>query len=694
MKTAAFFLDHFSDDRQPGKVIGQVSPDGILRQGIDAEKVISIDHGALRIQPLIQPGWGRSGLVYGPFRRENGLALAALVLNGHNTSQTGDLTQNFLKRLLQWAKGSETAGIPARLLQWARSKQKRRFGRQVFRWAKIAWDHHEPGTAEIDENMAVGWFRKAVPSGPAEGNTFTIHATGAENGEVWSQVSSVPLPLIRGLQNIPVLYMIVLRETGAAYYVSSLPNAHGMAAYPQMRPVAIDATGGETQLYAGLYQSVLGQVGFRVDTRVQGVQVEKIPQYAAWYGTAHVADRMDGLGALEETAAEKGGNWQLLSGQFERTAGGTKPAGSNNLAMIDPGQASGLINLLVDLLTDEPAEISLIWRMQNPGSYWIYTASSAGCRLEFACDGKHLQIAASPDTLKPGTTNMLQILDDGKTISTSLNGKSAFDTQFRDERLGSATGTGVFIPAPGANFRIHSFEAHPRTIPIPAEIRVGGPGLPTGEHIRITDEFNGPEGDLAGHHTGLGGKVWRRELGSGRIELTGAGAARVKANAMAPNPNRTAYTIDWDHPKLADVQVEITPPGQQRYQQESGRGGLIFWQDPENYLIVSTWLDDYYDGTSISSFFHLGGFEELYDAVWTNVGRRVTWGTPYRMRVTFDGLLYTAIIDDEPVLQRALTDVYPEYSRLAINKIGIVANWEWGNDSGSAFRKFIARSQG
>lgn len=694
MKIAMPFQDRFTDGKRAGKVVGQTGPDGIVRQGVDVEKVISIDHGALRIQPLIKPGWGRSGLVYGPFRRENGLAFATLVLNGHNTSQTGDLTQNILKRLLQWAKGSETAGIPTRLLQWARSKQKWRFGRQLLRWARIAWDHRKPGSVEIDENMAVGWFCKSAPARPSDGNTFTIHATGAENGEVWAQVGSDPLPLIRGLQNIPVLYLVLLREQGAAYYVSSLPNTHGMAPYPHMRPVAIDPTGNEAELYAGLYQSVLGQVGFRVDTRVHGAQVEKLAQYSSWYGTAQVADRMDGSGALEDTPAEMGGNWQVAAGQFERTAGGTKPTGHNNQASIDPGQVSGLINLLVDLPTGEPAEVGLIWRMQNPGSYWIYTASSSGCRLEIVCDGERSQVAVSSNPLKPAATNILQILDDGKTITASLNGKPAFGTQFLDERLANGTRTGIFLPEPYTHLRIHSFEVHPRTIPIPTEIRVSGPALPTGEQIRITDDFDGPEGDLAGHRTSQGGKVWQKELGPGRIELTGAGASRVKASVLAPNPGRTAYTIDWDHPEFTDVQVEITPPGEQRYQQESGRGGLIFWQDPENYLAVSTWLDDYYDGTSISSFFHLGSFEELYDAVWTNVGRRVIWGKPYTMRVTFDGLLYTATIDDEPVLQRALTDVYPEFSRLAINKIGIVANWEWGNDTGSAFRKFIARSQG
>jgi hypothetical protein len=53
-------------------------------------------------------------------------------------------------------------------------------------------------------------------------------------------------------------------------------------------------------------------------------------------------------------------------------------------------------------------------------------------------------------------------------------------------------------------------------------------------------------------------------------------------------------------------------------------------------------------------------------------------------------MMFTAFVDEEPVLCRALTDVYPQLSRLAIHRVGIVANWEWGNDTGTHFRYFAA----
>jgi len=44
------------------------------------------------------------------------------------------------------------------------------------------------------------------------------------------------------------------------------------------------------------------------------------------------------------------------------------------------------------------------------------------------------------------------------------------------------------------------------------------------------------------------------------------------------------------------------------------------------------------------------------------------------------------------VLYRAFRDIYPGFRRLHIRKVGIVANWEWGHDTGSRFLSFEARA--
>ena len=116
-------------------------------------------------------------------------------------------------------------------------------------------------------------------------------------------------------------------------------------------------------------------------------------------------------------------------------------------------------------------------------------------------------------------------------------------------------------------------------------------------------------------------------------------------------------------------------------------------QDEDHYLLINNWFRDTYDGASISCFFYLGGAENVYKAVWSNVGRRVYWGVPYTLRIASDGSRFLVHLNDEPVLYRALTDVYPEAGRLAIRRVGVAANWEWGDDTGSLFRRFRARGR-
>jgi hypothetical protein len=138
--------------------------------------------------------------------------------------------------------------------------------------------------------------------------------------------------------------------------------------------------------------------------------------------------------------------------------------------------------------------------------------------------------------------------------------------------------------------------------------------------------------------------------------------------------------------------VTITPPHTGRRVVDKGRAGLIFWQDPDNYITLSAFVEDR-PAMSIAAFFQRDGFEELFDAVWSNVGDRMHWGVPHEFRVIFGEGRFLASIDGQPVLARALRDVYPDWGRFEIRRVGIVANWEWGTDTGSTFQNFIARDR-
>ncbi|MGB4227548.1 MAG: hypothetical protein WBJ68_13025 [Candidatus Dechloromonas phosphoritropha] len=688
---APLVSDDFDDHLATGKVVGSICTSGLLRKGVDREGVISIDNGALRIQPLLTPGWGRAGIAYGPYRRQNGLALAVFMLNGHNTAQSESLTETFRGRFSRWLVGAEVHRRRQRLVQWLRSKRKSRMLRQ-WRW----WWQTRRGAkpvVRLDENLALGWFGSEVPGDPlAEGNSLVMHATGPENGELWARVGDQILPAVGGVQNLPVYYIVVLREQGAVYYAASVNGANGFGTYPGLRPIAIDPFNKEPSVHAGLFQATLGQIGFRLDTRVYGMRVAEVPGWSSWYGSAHAADMLDGNGGLADSLSEVGGRWHQVSGRFERTASGIEASDATSLVLLPLAAPTGLVHVVVECAEHSSQAVGLIWRCADVDNYWQLTVTTTGCELAIREQGQWTRIARDDSVrLIPKSMHSLQVLDDGRCIGLHLNGKLLFDTRFDDERLKTAAGVGLTIFDAISGLRLSRFEAHARTCPLPPVLDQGAPWWRLGQKIAITETFEGIARDLIDKPTTTGGKTWQRTIGDGHLDVTGTGSAKVRADAMHPNPGRLAYTVDWEYPEFADLEVEITPPGSMRGQGEQGRAGLVFWQDDSNYLLFNNWLDDGYGGASVSCFSCLGGFEDLYDAVWSNVGARIRWGNSHRFRIAFDGMHLMVLVDGAPVLYRALTDIYSDACHLQIRRIGLIANWEWGNDTGSTFRKFCAR---
>lgn len=687
-------IDHFLDERIPGSVIGgTLTQSGIRRKGVDREGVIGIDNGALRIQPLVNPGWGKAGIAYGPYARRNGLAFGAFLINGHNISRTQPLPDGFKMRLWRWAVGSETDKPLTRIIRWTRSGQKRLMRRRLMQWMRTGTRFLR--VRPIDENLSVGWFPSEAPTDPLkQGNALIVHAVVPEGGELWARMGSTFLRTVRGLQNIPMYYIVVLREKGAAYYAASIPGVPGLDAYPKMRLLAIDAFNADEMVYAGIHQSVLGEIGFRVDTRVYWTQVAVLPEFDNWYGSAHGADGLTGDGPLHASATEIGGNWKVYDGEFKRTERGVVGVGASNTAVLDLNSPTGVVHVLIESAAEPVEGIAVVWRAQDEDNFWCFEVGSRHCQLYMKEAGRWCRFpAVKACCLAPNAVNSLQVIDDGETIRLYLNGDLVYGTMFSDTRLQHATGVGIRVPGSEASAWLRSFEAHPRDIPIPRAFCLGEPWLVEGDHrVVVQDYFEGASADLTGHATILGGRKWRKEIGQGVIQLTGQSAAKVLGSVERPCPGRTAYTIDWTNPGFADVEVTITPPGTRRGIKEEGRAGLIFWQDSRNYLILSAFIGDF-PAMSIAAFFQMDGFEELYDAVWTNVGSRMHLGVPYDFRVVFNGKRFLAFINREPVLYRALTDVYPNWDEFLIHRVGIVANWEWGNDTGSVFHKFVARDQ-
>lgn len=216
---------------------------------------------------------------------------------------------------------------------------------------------------------------------------------------------------------------------------------------------------------------------------------------------------------------------------------------------------------------------------------------------------------------------------------------------------------------------------------------------PMADATRFADAFDGPAGDLHQTPPGVGAGRWRRVMGAGTIERTGTGDARVVATVECPNPGRTAYCLPWPQGDGAVLSSRLTPPGTRRGEGHRGRSGVVFWQDVDNHLVVNHWIDDGFTGVSISAFLRLQGHEVMceWDAVWTNVGDRVHWGVPFDLSVACDGTQFLAWVGGEPVLYRRFSDYRRGAPRLVLRGVGIVANWEWGDDTGTRFHNFRAQ---
>jgi hypothetical protein len=647
--------DRFTDDRVAGTVLGTVGPGGAARLGVDAEGLLAIDNGALRMQPLTHRGWGREAIAYGPFERAPGLAFAAHVLNGHMASQTFYFPETRRERA-------------RRLLSDAR---RLRFRRR---------EHHY-------ENLAVGLLPAPDTTDPLSGHGFVVHAATEDNGELWGSVAGRPQRIVRGVQNLPFVFVVALRETGAAYYTASVPGAVGAAGYPHLRPVGIDTAVPVGPLYATVAQRILGEVGYHVDTRVHGVEVATVEAWSAWYGSAEGADRLTGTGPLDGRRADTGNWWRRIGDGLVRTAGGARPAttGAPGGAALEAVGPLGLGHVVVDA-GRAPARVELQWRLGAGDARLAAVLDGGGCRLVARdSEGVERELAADTRTpLLPGK-HTLQVADDGRTVTVHVDGQLLGEQWYDVERFADAGGMAIIAQG---DVLLRDAEAHPREVPLPDALDCGAPWVPAPSVGVVDERFDATITDLDGAETPSGRVQWRRIEGTGRIALADDHAI-VVADRTTPNPGRTIYTFPWDSPDYADLTLDMTIPGTARGEGHNGRCGVVFWQDADNYLVVNFFVDDVFDGASISTFYHLGGYENMYDAVWTLV-RGVEWGLRCTLRCTFDGARFLACTNGEPSLVRALTDVYPDARPLRIQEVGIIVNREWGDDTGSILHCFRA----
>ncbi len=676
--------DRFEAPVPTGQVVGSASRGGHARLGVDTEHVLSVDGGALRVAPLIEAGWGRSTLAYGPLPFSPGVVLGVSVLDGHNTSQAEPLSERFGDRMRRWLRGPhqspDLALRLARLRAFCSASRFDRLARQFLWWFRT--DERTRTVPILNDNLAVGFFADPQAGAPSSCVGFTMQALGPQNGALALPLGeTTPTQVVRGVQNLPLLLAVVVRENSVLYAAASFAGAYGMGpGWPLLRPLGVGPLPQQAPAYVGVAQAVLGQIGFRADTRVMGVRVAQEPDLAGWAAGAVVADRL---------RDEDGGGLPLAPG-FVRTPHGAQAntEAESWQALVTAAAPIGLLR--VSLQTNEANHAGAVGVVFRSGSQGFWLCGYDGAFVWLAW---HARSKSAPEELAraawPRGSGVLQILDDGVVMDVLLGGAPVFATSTKDSRSADALGVGVWAAAASRGFDLADFEALPRALTVACLQDLPWPKTLRSQTLRLRDGFAGT-GDLAEHRCEQG-LCWRRALGEGRMQLRDEGGVKVVGSVQSPSPDRTIYTLPWLNPQLADLSVRIHAPGSGRAQGEKTRGGLVFWQDNRNYMIVSVYLDDHYGGASISSFFQLEGYEDLYDAIWTNVGDRFSWGQSFNLRVIFDGQTYQAFVNEEPVLFRRLSDVYANQAPLQIRRVGLVANWEWGQDTGTVFEDFVGR---
>jgi hypothetical protein len=704
--------DDFERAARRGRAVGATTRSGHRRGGVDAEGVVAVDAGGARLGALARPGWGRAGVAYGPWPTSAGLAFAIHLVNGHNAAQ--DQPRRSRPRLLaRWLLGSGTDAplgrLPGLLQHTDRESRRHRLRRYLL------LDRTHPPDALDPVNLALGWFGAEAPPGPDREPGVVTVAGAAEDSGVMAVVGPAgPVAVRERLGELP-LRLVAVTGDGAVVLYLAVGVDDGRP--PRLEPVALVRCAPIDLRWAGLHQRVMGEIGFALDTRVYDARVACIEPWAHWWTTALAADRLTGDGPLDDPSAATGQAWELRAGKLERTLRGLVAAsGEPALAVLEAGGPIGLLHAVVGRPVESTSnrrhptadrsgtasaepEAVLHWRWRSPDTSWRLRLGRANAVVEQVeagtVNGRWAAALPAAHAEQGDRTDLdVVVVDDGRRIRVVIDGQPVLAVIEVADGAGPAEqeeneATALAVGPLGPEWAVRDLEAHPRALDLPGELCTAPRSLSPGAALAWSEHFAYPLGDLAGHSGPAG--TWQRTLGRDHFVVTESGHLAVRAERASPAHGRTLYTVDWDDPGFADLAVTVRPPGTRRGEGHRGRGGLVLWQDESTYLVVNTWLDDGFAGSSVSVFPHLGGFEDVFDAVWVNVGERIRWGVPYRLRLVCDGEALLIYTEGAQVLYRALADVTPSQPRLSIRRVGLAVNWEWGTDTGTTFSDLEAR---
>jgi len=525
------------------------------------------------------------------------------------------------------------------------------------------------GPGDVFPSLAVGFYGEDHPVRPdRSGAAFVFDAHDGANARLLAG-GSVALERV---QNVVFDLAIVRRRDDVAYLLASYEGVPGAVDFDALRLVALGPLPDGDDWWLGIHSRVLGEVDYQVDARVLAVRVAHVD-----LAFLEPLSRFDltGRGQLVEP-------WSVTDGEVELGPRGAGAVRNEPVATVPVEHSASLVRAQVELAG--PAARGAI-ELGPRGARALLRPGAATLEQRDAQDQWHRASHASTGTIGIGQTGVVELLADDHHRRLRINGNDvaavlcppAFGTE-----------DSLAITYEGQGFRLRTLEVYPGVVARPASFVLDPPWDGAGTVEVFRDTFDGPLQPLDAR------APWRHRMGAGRF-ISGNGRLAVDATRERSNPGRTVYAVDWDDPDFVDVAVVIQPPGTTRGTGHMGRGGICLWESPDDYVVVNFWLDDAFHGSSISMFVHANGSEPHWhhDATWSNAGARIQPGVAKELRIVSDGDHIVVRLAGEPVLWRRRTDIRQDADALHMTAVGLVANWEWGDDTGSVFRDFVLRGR-
>jgi len=344
-----------------------------------------------------------------------------------------------------------------------------------------------------------------------------MQSAGPWTGRLLARIKGKAVPVLEYVPNIPLYYLVMLRERGAIYYVSTWPDTFQHHGYPVMMPLGIDREEKHSPLYGGFFQSILGEIGFRVDSRVYGVKVGKVAMGEAWYGMAQVADALTGQGALSQQPCHRGGTWKVEMGTFERTSRGTQAIDFPALASIEADRKVGLIG--VELIPqNRRLNIGIAFLYQDADHHWRVYIKNNQAFLQRVWKKKIEHIATTQVKKRLGRKGeVLQILLQDMQVRVLLGHQVLFVASLASSDKLLAQAARIALYSAGQGY-FKNLEVHAADVPIPEQMRIAWPWRIPQTEVVMADSLQGEPALLEGRVVSPN-VIWERRAGKGIIEI-------------------------------------------------------------------------------------------------------------------------------------------------------------------------------